>query len=759
MSLATRGACRRAPSLPRRRARFVIGLIAAALLGSCRDAAGPAGPTVGAIRVVVATSGGDLDLDGYRVIVDSAAVAIPDDGATVFAGLAGGSHVVAFEGIADNCTLSGQNPRAVNVIVGDTAQVQAAVVCVPTGVTISATTSGLDPDPDGYGVTIDGAFRSPLAVDDPVTISRLTPGSHVVALTGASPNCSAGDNPRAVTLDAGSLQPLSFAVMCVASTGVVEVTSTSSGVDVDPDGYTVLLDGGASQPIDAFGIVRFSGVNAGAHAITLAGVADNCSAALGKMRPVQVVTGGVTRDTARTSFAVACVAASGVVEVQSATTGIDLDPDGYRVQLDSGTPQPLGVSGIIRFSAVSGGAHTVTLSGVAGNCTVAANNPRTLQVTVGGATRDTARTTFQAACVAVTASLAISAPTSGTYIDADGYQVQVDGGAARALAVNGTVTVDGLGAGTHAVRLGGVATSCAVGGGETRSVQVSTGGPVRDTVRTAFAVTCVPPVRVTVATTGDAGNNTFDFTADYVCDYYYRCTQLWSATLRAGDTATFFADPGDHWLAAAVPFGCTLAGSNPRPVTVTAGATTDVVFAFDCVAPGAVRVSAPTTGADADDFYRVFVDGGFRGYLPADSTVVIPLLPGTHAIGLGDVAANCAVSGGNPVSATVASGETTYVAFPVTCQALPVLRVSVVTTGTNLPDLYLVGVDPDYYYGYVYASSITPNGSTSLKLPPGEHYVYLDYIPGNCTVTTPDPLTIVAAPGATVDVGFAVVCR
>ena len=74
-------------------------------------------PRVGDLEVTVATTGQDLDLDGYRVTVDGVlpgeAVAI--DGSVLFTALPDGDRTVELTGVRDNCTVSGDNPRAVAV--------------------------------------------------------------------------------------------------------------------------------------------------------------------------------------------------------------------------------------------------------------------------------------------------------------------------------------------------------------------------------------------------------------------------------------------------------------------------------------------------------------------------------------------------------------------------------------------------------------------------------------------------------------------
>ena len=97
--------------------------------------------------------------------------------------------------------------------------------------------------------------------------------------------------------------------------------------------------------------------------------------------------------------------------------------------------------------------------------------------------------------------------------------------------------------------------------------------------------------------------------------------------------------------------------------------------------------------------------------------------------------------------------------FSVTCVANPVLRVTVTTTGTGIPANYWVGVDYDYYYGYVYAASIPSNGTTSFSLEYGTHLVSLYQVPLNCSVTSPNNVAVNVPAGSTTNLAFTVVCH
>src|SRR2546426_5279638 len=87
-------------------------------------------------------------------------------------------------------------------------------------------------------------------------------------------------------------------------TGDLTVSATTTGSNLDPDGYTVTIDGGASQAIGIAGSVTFAALGAGSHSVQLTGVAANCTVSGSNPQTVSVPAGG----TAQVSWAVSCAA-------------------------------------------------------------------------------------------------------------------------------------------------------------------------------------------------------------------------------------------------------------------------------------------------------------------------------------------------------------------------------------------------------------------------------------------------------------------
>jgi hypothetical protein len=172
---------------------------------------------------------------------------------------------------------------------------------------VSASTTGADLDPDGYTVTVDGSTTTAqaVAVNGTATFANLSAGSHTIALSGLAANCSSSNNPQTVTVTAGATTTATFSVSCQATTGSLTVSATTTGSALDPDGYTVAVDGGPAQALGINGSVTFTNLNAGSHTVTLSGIAANCSTS-SNPQTVSVVGG----TTAQTTFAVNCVATS-----------------------------------------------------------------------------------------------------------------------------------------------------------------------------------------------------------------------------------------------------------------------------------------------------------------------------------------------------------------------------------------------------------------------------------------------------------------
>src|SRR5438094_746738 len=294
---------------------------------------------------------------------------------------------------------------------------------------VSTSTSGSSLDPDGYTVTVDGGSSQSIGTNGVATFVGLAAGDHTVLLSGVARNCTvSGSNPRTVSLIAGLVGATGFSVSCVAqpTTGNLAVTTNTTGSNLDPDGYTLTVDGGQSKAIGINSSVTFSGLSPGNHSVQLNGVAQNCTVSGSNPRTLSITAGS----TVTTTFSVsrAATTTTGTLTVSNSTTGSNLDPDGYTVTVSGSagtTSKTMATNGNVIFANIPAGSYQVTLSGAAANCTVTSANPQTVNVPAGG----TATTTFTVSCAATTATrtLTDSNSTTNSNLDPDADTVTQTG--------------------------------------------------------------------------------------------------------------------------------------------------------------------------------------------------------------------------------------------------------------------------------------------------------------------------------------------
>ena len=266
-----------------------------------------------------------------------------------------------------------------------------AILAPLTGnIAVTTTTAGSDL-PSGYTVIVDDSISQPIGINAVVTFVGLATGRHVVTLGGVTSSCNMGGaNPDTVSVSGGETAHATFDISCGAppTTGNVVVTTATSGTSL-PSGYTASLDGGPASAIGINDSVTATGIAAGEHTVALSGVPGNCTAAGPNPQPVTVTAGS----TARAAFTIGCAAATGSLTVTTTTTGSNL-PAGYTVTLDTGQSGAIGANDSVTATEIPTGDHTVTLSGVPGNCTVASPNPLAVTVTAGA----TAEASFTISC-------------------------------------------------------------------------------------------------------------------------------------------------------------------------------------------------------------------------------------------------------------------------------------------------------------------------------------------------------------------------
>jgi hypothetical protein len=211
----------------------------------------------------------------------------------------------------------------------------------------------------------------------------VSPGSHDVELTNVADNCTVNEtNPQTVGVTAGSTTNVSFTITCTQIVGSVQVSATTTGTELDTQ-YTVTLSGGqGAVTLPANGSTTFSNVPTGGYTVTLSDIAANCTDDDGDNQEPVTVSANTQSNVA---FSVTCDPTTGSIQVTTTTTGAGtIDPDGYSVDVDGGTPMAIGVNDLVTFTSVATGTRTVTLSGLDGTCAVTSgNNPASPSVTAG----------------------------------------------------------------------------------------------------------------------------------------------------------------------------------------------------------------------------------------------------------------------------------------------------------------------------------------------------------------------------------------
>jgi hypothetical protein len=207
-------------------------MVVSLAMTACEDSSGP--PEAGGeARISVTTTGLDLDLDGYRVIVEGADRGAISTNGTMQIRLDTGLSSFTLMGIDANCNLDGSGSRKVTIADGEVAQVDFKVVCTATsgviGIVVGASGSNLN---GRYRVSLDGADEFPVGLDEAAYISAVPAGDHVLSLD-APLNCLVENNPQSVSIATGGLVrdtvEARFAVTCGTVSWNVQITAPTTG--------------------------------------------------------------------------------------------------------------------------------------------------------------------------------------------------------------------------------------------------------------------------------------------------------------------------------------------------------------------------------------------------------------------------------------------------------------------------------------------------------------------------------------------------
>jgi len=228
----------------------LFGVIAAA----CDTFEAPTAPRGGSIIVTVRATGVDLDRDGYVVKLDQQGGQVLRSApfvASYF--IAEGAHTVSIENVAANCTVSGPTTREVAVVHLQLTSVIFEVVCVGTGVRVTAQTAGPD-TPDSLRVVVDDDPAASLSANGSLNIGYLEPGSHTVTLLAPAHCTVAGGNQSRADVVLRAYTDVRFDVTCTPAVRTERIAYETSypgrpGAWIE----TVRVDGTGVERLDRYG--------------------------------------------------------------------------------------------------------------------------------------------------------------------------------------------------------------------------------------------------------------------------------------------------------------------------------------------------------------------------------------------------------------------------------------------------------------------------------------------------------------------------
>lgn len=172
-------------------------------------------------------------------------------------------------------------------------------------ISITVQTTGVD-FPATFRAQLNTNFIREVRSNQSTFLSFLSVGTYTVALNLPS-NCTTTENPRTVNVEKGNTALVTFDVTCVATSGILRVSTTTSGEDADPTGYRLVLTSGLSFVTGANSTQQFGPIPGGSHIVEITEIASNCSLMSSATSAITVAVGGLKRDTASVSFSVTCV--------------------------------------------------------------------------------------------------------------------------------------------------------------------------------------------------------------------------------------------------------------------------------------------------------------------------------------------------------------------------------------------------------------------------------------------------------------------
>ncbi len=144
------------------------------------------------------------------------------------------------------------------------------------------------------------------------------------------------------------------------------------------------------------------------------------------------------------------ISSDGIIHVLVTTSGSGSDSDGFTLTVDGGDARFISSGGRVTLEGLAQGTHTVLLSGIAANCEVQGDNPRSVAVGPDGGVA----VSFIVSCgSAAPTGFQVIVGTSGDAPDPDGYRLAVAGAPIRSIAINAMETFERLEPGLHLITL------------------------------------------------------------------------------------------------------------------------------------------------------------------------------------------------------------------------------------------------------------------------------------------------------------------
>ncbi|MDZ7807218.1 MAG: PKD domain-containing protein [Gracilimonas sp.] len=258
----------------------------------------------------------------------------------------------------------------------------------PKTLEVVVNTQGSMQDEDGYTLSVTGQDDRFIKPNDNVMYSDILENSVQVELSGIATNCMVdGENPRTVDLDnSDNAGYTEFTVSCSAPEPEITSISPTSG----STGSEVVITGSNFSATASENIVEFNGARAELNSAS--------ETELNAIVPGTATTGPVTVTVNEVTATGPefTVIQTGSIEVNTLTSGSDLDTDGYTLIIEGISDQPIGINDTKLLESLPTGSYLVELTGIASNCQLSEElpNPRTLEVTENSTTS----TTYSVSC-------------------------------------------------------------------------------------------------------------------------------------------------------------------------------------------------------------------------------------------------------------------------------------------------------------------------------------------------------------------------